>query len=63
VSRLTQDLNTHVFTEIGELTEQSELQYMSGIDPVLATPAIAGFAAVVGAAGAGFAIEELVGDG
>jgi hypothetical protein len=63
VSRLTQDLNGHQ-VDIPALTEDTEMEIMDGVSPVLATPAYAlGAGAVLGAAGLGFAIEEVLGDG
>ena len=62
MSRLTQDLNTHQY-EIPELSEDTELEIMNGVSPVLATPSFAlGAGAVLGAAGLGFAVEETLGD-
>jgi len=60
VSRLIEHLNSR---ELPELTEETDVEIMDGLPPVLATPALLGAAAVLGAAGAGYAIEELAGDG
>ena len=60
MSRVIEDLNRQ---EMPALTEQTEMEIMSGVTPVLATPAYAlGAGAVLGAAGLGFAVEELLGD-
>jgi hypothetical protein len=60
VSRLVEHLNTH---DLPALSEETEMEIMDGLPPVLATPAyVLGAGAVLGAAGAGFAIEELLGD-
>jgi hypothetical protein len=60
VSRLIEHLNTRDFPE---LSEKTELEIMDDLPPVLATPAyVLGAGAVLTAAGAGYAIEELVGD-
>lgn len=62
MSRLTDDLNGGQH-EVGALTEGTEMEIMSGVSPVMATPSYAlGAGAVLGAAGLGFAVEELLGD-
>ena len=62
MSRLIQDLNEGQH-EVGALTEETEMEIVNGVSPVMATPSFAlGAGAVLGAAGLGFAIEELVGD-
>ena len=62
MSRVIEDLNTGRH-EMDQLTEQTDMEIMSGLTPVLATPAYAlGAGAVLGAAGLGFAVEEVLGD-
>jgi hypothetical protein len=60
VSRLIEHLNTREFPD---LSEETELEIMDDLPPVLATPAyVLGAGAVLTAAGAGYAIEEVLGD-
>lgn len=64
MSRLTTDVNTNDQPWVRPLREDSDLERIDcSVNPVLATPAfVGGFLAVTGAAGAGFAVEELLGD-
>ena len=64
MSRLTQDLNTAGQSWVAPLREDSALERIDcSVNPVLATPAfVGGFLAVTAAAGAGYAVEETLGD-
>ncbi len=64
MSRLIHDINTADQHWIAPLREDSPLERIDcSVNPVLATPAfVGGFLAVTAAAGAGYAVEETLGD-